>query len=113
MEDGTVQIWEYGTSLFQKTFRGHERSVETLDFSDDNKFIISSSSDKTVEKYLKSHRQPFGRKNIFTGATKGLDEALDDAAAFMLRNTYPTYSKVPPVIQGLRNIPFLGEELNE
>ena len=26
----------------------------------------------------------------------------------MLRNTYPTYSKVPPVIQGLRNIPFLG-----
>ena len=40
LEDGTVQIWEYGTSLYQKTFRGHERSVETLDFSDDNKFII-------------------------------------------------------------------------
>ena len=61
-----------------------------------------------VENYLKSHRQPFERKNIFTGQTKGLDEALDEAAAFMLRNTYPTYSKVPPVIQGLRNIPFLG-----
>jgi len=26
----------------------------------------------------------------------------------MLRNTYPTYSKVPPVIQGLRNIPLIG-----
>jgi len=61
-----------------------------------------------VEKYLKMHKQPFNRKNMFTGATKSLDEALDDAAAFMLRNTYPTYSKVPPVIQGLRNIPFLG-----
>ena len=61
-----------------------------------------------VEKYLKTHRQPFERKNIFTGATKSLDEALDEAAAFMLRNTYPTYSKVPPVIQGLRNVPFLG-----
>ena len=61
-----------------------------------------------VEKYLKMHRQPFNKKNIFTGETKGLDEALDEAAAFMLRNTYPTYSKVPPVIQGLRNIPFLG-----
>ena len=48
LEDGTVQIWEYGTSLYQKKFRGHERPVETLDFSDDNKFIISSSSDKTV-----------------------------------------------------------------
>ena len=45
---------------------------------------------------------------MFTGATKSLDEALDDAAAFMLRNTYPSYSKVPTVIQGLRNIPFLG-----
>ena len=63
---------------------------------------------KDVENYLKMHRQPFNRKNMFTGETKGLDEALDDAAAFMLRNTYPTYSKVPPVIQGLRNIPFLG-----
>ena len=61
-----------------------------------------------VENYLKMHRQPFNRKNMFTGEKKGLDEALEEAAAFMLRNTYPTYSKVPPVIQGLRNIPFLG-----
>ncbi|GIT72968.1 MAG: hypothetical protein Ct9H300mP28_27820 [Pseudomonadota bacterium] len=38
-------IWNL---TYQKTFRGHERSVETLDFSDDNKFPISSSSDKTV-----------------------------------------------------------------
>ncbi len=43
-----------------------------------------------------------------TGATKSFDEALDEAAAFMLRNTYPTYSKVPPAIMGLRNIPFFG-----
>jgi len=61
-----------------------------------------------VENYFKTHNQPFSRKNLMTGETKGLDEALDEAAAFMLRNTYPTYSKVPPVIQGLRNIPIIG-----
>ncbi len=48
LEDGTVQIWEYGISLYQKTFSGHERSIETLDFSNDNKLLISSSLDKTV-----------------------------------------------------------------
>ena len=63
---------------------------------------------KDVEDYFKLHRAPFERKNIFTGAPKSLDESLDEAAAFMLRNTYPTYSKVPPVIQGLRNIPIIG-----
>ena len=69
---------------------------------------VALKSVKDVEDYLKLHRQPFERKNIFTGATKSLDESLDEAAAFMLRNTYPTYSKVPPVIQGLRNIPIVG-----
>ena len=33
---------------------------------------------------------------------------MDEAAAFMLRNTYPTYSKVPQVIQEIRKIPLFG-----
>jgi len=61
-----------------------------------------------VAAYLKLHNHPFTRKDLMTGQIKSLDEALDEAAAFMLRNTYPTYSKVPPVIQGLRNIPLIG-----
>jgi hypothetical protein len=35
-----------------------------------------------------------------------LDEALDEAAAYLIRNSYPTYSKVPPVIQNLRTWPI-------
>ena len=31
---------------------------------------------------------------------------IDDAAAYLMRNTYPTYSKVPPAIQELRKIPI-------
>ena len=35
--------------------------------------------------------------STFTGKAKTLDEALDEAAAWQIRNTYPTYSKVPQV----------------
>ena len=75
-------------------------------FKSDLSAALKSVDD--VAAYLKLHNHPFSRKDVFSGQVKSLDEALDEAAAFMLRNTYPTYSKVPPVIQGLRNIPLIG-----
>ena len=48
----------------------------------------------------------FDKFNTFTGKAKTFDEALDEAAAWQIRNTYPTYSKVPEVIQNLRKLPF-------
>jgi hypothetical protein len=51
----------------------------------------------------------FMRKNNFgvnAGKLKTLDEATEEAAAWYIRNTYPTYSKVPEVIQSLRKLPF-------
>ena len=75
-------------------------------FKSDLSTALKSIDD--VAAYLKLHNHPFARKDLMTGQIKSLDEALDEAAAFMLRNTYPTYSKVPPAIQGLRNIPLIG-----
>ena len=63
---------------------------------------------KEVEDFFKLQRYSFDKKNLMTGQLKSFDEVLDEAAAFMLRNSYPTYSKVPPVIQGIRNIPVIG-----
>ena len=48
----------------------------------------------------------FDKVNTFTGKLKTFDEALDEAAAWQIRNTYPTYSKVPEVIKNLRKLPF-------
>ena len=51
----------------------------------------------------------FMRRNNFgvnAGKLKTLDEATEEAAAWYIRNTYPTYSKVPEVIQSLRKLPF-------
>ena len=44
--------------------------------------------------------------NIVTGVKKTYDDAIEEASAFLLRNTYPTYSKVPPIIQQLRKLPL-------
>ena len=50
--------------------------------------------------------EPFSKTNVATGAVKTLDDALDEMAAWMIRNSYPTYSKVPPLIQALRRLPL-------
>jgi hypothetical protein len=46
------------------------------------------------------------RRDLFTNKLKTFDEAIDEAAAWYIRNTYPTYSKVPEVIKGIRKLPF-------
>ena len=35
-----------------------------------------------------------------------LNKQLDEAAAWQIRNTYPTYSKVPEFVQNIRKLPF-------
>ena len=42
----------------------------------------------------------------FTRKLKTYDDALDEAAAYYIRNTYPTYSKVPEAIKAIRKLPF-------
>ena len=42
----------------------------------------------------------------FTRTLKTYDDALDEAAAWYIRNTYPTYSKVPEAIKAIRKLPF-------
>tara|TARA_R100000008_G_scaffold68991_1_gene46297 strand:+ start:1053 stop:5507 length:4455 start_codon:yes stop_codon:yes gene_type:complete len=61
-----------------------------------------------VRNFFKLHGRTFNEKHLITGQLKSFDDALDEAAAYMLRNTYPTYSKVPPVIQEIRKIPLFG-----
>ena len=44
--------------------------------------------------------------DTFTGARKTFEQAIDEAAAWQIRNTYPTYSKVPEFVQNIRKLPF-------
>ena len=40
------------------------------------------------------------------GSKKTLEEAIKEASAYYVRNTMPTYSKVPAAIKGVRNLPL-------
>ena len=48
----------------------------------------------------------FDEINRITGVKKEYQDAIEEAAAWYITNTYPTYSKVPPAIQALRKIPL-------
>ncbi len=48
----------------------------------------------------------FDRFLPFTRKLKTFDDAIDEAAAWYIRNTYPTYSKVPEAIKAIRKLPF-------
>ena len=45
----------------------------------------------------------FNRIDPFTGKQKTLHEAIEEAAAWNIKNTYPTYSKVPEIIKIMKD----------
>ena len=59
-----------------------------------------------VKEWFRYMGKEFNPINTVTGVKKTYDDAIEEASAFLLRNTYPTYSKVPPIIQELRKLPL-------
>ncbi len=47
-EPGKVRVWETETGLEQLTLEGHDSFIKSLDFSPDDRFIVSASYDATV-----------------------------------------------------------------
>ena len=73
-------------------------------YRSDLKLALKNMED--IKQWFRFMGQPFDDVNVVTGAKKTFDDGLDEAAAYLLRNTYPTYSKVPPSIQNLRKLPI-------
>jgi hypothetical protein len=67
---------------------------------------IYNSVDDVAKWYDEIVGRKFDKFNTFTGKAKTFDDAIDEAAAWQIRNTYPTYSLVPQIIQDLRKLPF-------
>jgi len=59
-----------------------------------------------VKKWYREMGEEFLETNPLTGVIKDFDDHVDDISAYLIRNTYPTYSKVPPAIQELRKLPL-------
>ena len=61
--------------------------------------------DKALE-YANYMGLKINKINPITTAKRSLDNILDEISAHEIRNTYPTYTKVPPAIKTLRKLPF-------
>jgi hypothetical protein len=60
---------------------------------------------KNVNEVKKAVRDDFG---ITEFNPKNMYEAVEEYAGMLVRELMPTYSKVPPMIQAIRKIPFIG-----
>jgi hypothetical protein len=70
---------------------------------------LFNTTDDVAKWYKEIVGREFLKRNTFgvnAGKLKSLEEATEEAAAWYIRNTYPTYSKVPQAIQDLRKLPF-------
>ena len=87
---GGDNVWKwYGHEYYMSQLKGAFRNIDD------------------VKRFFEDiHGIEFNTKNIMTGAAKTLDEGIEEAAAFLLRETYPTYSKVPEFIKAIRKLPI-------
>ena len=71
-----------------------------------HEFVMSQLKNgfKNVDDLVAQYKNQFGA----TINPKNLHEAIEQYAATLIRETYPTYSKVPKLIQTIRRIPFIG-----
>jgi hypothetical protein len=94
---GAARVYAGGDNLWK--WYGHEYVKSQL------RSIYSKTGD-IAKWYDEIVGRKFDPKNTFTGKLKTFDEAVDEAAAWYIRNTYPTYSKVPEFVQNIRKLPF-------
>ena len=71
-----------------------------------HEFVMSQLKNgfKNVDDLVAQYKNQFGA----TINPKDLHEGIEQYAATLIRETYPTYSKVPKLIQTIRRIPFIG-----
>jgi hypothetical protein len=94
---GAARVYAGGDNLWK--WYGHEYVKSQL------RSMYNKTSD--IAKWTKEIvGRNYDPKDTFTGKLKTFDDAIDEAAAWYIRNTYPTYSKVPQFIQSLRKLPF-------
>ena len=60
---------------------------------------------KSIDEVKKAVKDDFG---ITEFNPKNMHEAIEEYSAMLVRELMPTYSKVPPMIQAIRKIPFIG-----
>ena len=87
---GGDNVWKwYGHEYVKSQLKGTYKNVAGL---------ARWTKEITGQKYV--------NRDLITQQVKTYDQAIEEAAAWYIRNTYPTYSKVPEAIKAIRKLPF-------
>jgi len=108
---GADNFWKiYSDNFYQgslKTAFGDPAAIiigakqGTKAFANEQRFF------KDIDEWFKTVTdRKFNSVNELTGATKTPLEAIEEASAYLVTNTIPTYSKVPRIIENIRNLPL-------
>jgi hypothetical protein len=97
-----------GIEFFKKTYQGGDNIFHWYGynwykswFSD----FVKKDMNKVKEWYRTVANSDFVEKNL-DGGKKTIDEAIKEMSGWMVRNTMPTYSKSPEIVQALKNVPL-------
>ena len=108
---GADNFWKIYTDNF------YQGSLKTA-FGDPEAIIMGAKAGtqaaKNADTFFRNYEEWFrtiaGRKldrtNALTGLPKTPKEVAEEASAYLVTNTVPTYSKVPLVIENIRNLPL-------
>ena len=95
------------TDKVARTYAGGDNLWKQYGFEYSRSQLINGLKNiDDIKAWSRDMGEEFVDVNPITGAIKSFDDHLDEAAAYLIRNSYPTYSKVPPVIQNLRKLPL-------
>ena len=95
------------TDKVARTYAGGDNLWKQYGFEYSRSQLINGLKNiDDIKAWSRDMGEEFVDVNPITGAIKSFDDHLDEAAAYLIRNTYPTYSKVPPFIQELRKLPL-------
>ena len=101
---GNTELSQY----VQRTYAGGDNVWKIYG----HEFYMSELSQFTkniadVKKYFKDIvGREFVELSPKTGINKTVAEGIEEMAAYLVRETYPTYSRVPPVVQAIRKLPL-------
>ena len=102
LEKNTIS--EYATKIYQggdNVFHWYGYNWYKSWFSD----FVKKDMNKVKEWYRTVANSEFVEKNL-DGGKKTIDEAIKEMSGWMIRNTMPTYSKSPEMVQALKKLPL-------
>ena len=95
------------TDKVARTYAGGDNLWKQYGFEYSKSQLINALKNvDDIKAWYKDMGEEFVEVSPITGVIKSFDDHLDEAGAYLIRNTYPTYSKVPPFIQELRKLPL-------